>query len=162
MDQSSVYNRDRQARTRLLFAMISRPSNKTSILPSYHNKFNDIVFIAYVKVRKVAAFSCHQFSTQNFTVWWHCIFFIFQTRKIIIHEGAPKKKFSHFRCAPSTVHFGDPWYLVFHFLNFKTPHIESHYATSRKVWVLFPMAWREFFNDKIPPSALRPWVRLSL
>jgi hypothetical protein len=64
--------------------------------------------------------------------------FILQTIKIVIYEDVPKKKFCHFRCAHSTVHFGDPWYLVFHFLNFKTPHIESHYATSRKVVGSFP------------------------
>jgi len=63
--------------------------------------------------------------------------FIVQTIKIIIYEDAPKK-FSHFRCARSTMHFGDPWYLVVHFLNFKTPHIESHYETSRKVVGSFP------------------------
>ena len=51
-NQSSFYNRDRQARTRLPFAMRPRPSNKMSILMSYHKKFNDIVFIAYVKLRR--------------------------------------------------------------------------------------------------------------
>jgi len=64
--------------------------------------------------------------------------FIVQTIKIIIYEDAPKKKFSHFRCARTTVHFGDPWYLVFHLLNFTTPHIETHYEISRKVMGAFP------------------------
>jgi hypothetical protein len=83
-----------------------------------------LLFHATNSIRRILLYDC--------TLPFYC------SDKIIFYEDAPKKKFSHFRCAPCTVHFGDPWYLVFYFLNFKTPHIESHYETNRKIMGSFP------------------------
>jgi len=83
--------------------------------------------------------------------------FYFSDNKTIIYQAEPKKKFGHFRRVPSTVHFGDPWYLVFHFLNFKIPKSKVTTLQAGRSWVRFPMMWLEFFNDKILPAALRPW-----